>query len=156
MTGPTRTAARARSAPELSVVVPLFNEQETLPDLYRRLTAALTAAGVRYELVLVNDGSGDATALHLDRLAASDPRVVAVHLSRNFGHQPAVSCGIDQARGDAVVVMDGDLQDPPELLPRLLDRWRDGFDVVYAVREKRKEGPVKRAWTCRSTAATFA
>jgi dolichol-phosphate mannosyltransferase len=92
----------------------------------------------------VNDGSRDATALLLGRLAATDPRVSAVHLSRNFGHQPAVSAGLDAARGRAVVVMDGDLQDPPEVLPAFVAAWRAGAEVVYAVRTKRKEGPVKR------------
>lgn len=129
-------------APQLvSVVVPLFDEHENLPHLYRRLIAALTEP---FELVFVNDGSRDATPAMLDALAATDPRVVAVHLSRNFGHQPAVCAGLSVARGAAVVVMDGDLQDPPEVLPQFLARWRAGAEVVYAVRTKRKEGVAKR------------
>ena len=129
--------------PDLSVVVPLFNEQETLLPLYHQLTAALAPSGLAFELVFVDDGSRDATPTLLARLAA-DPRVVVVSLSRNFGHQPAVSAGLDAARGRAVVVMDGDLQDPPEVLPAFVARWRAGAEVVYAVRTKRKEGPAKR------------
>jgi glycosyltransferase involved in cell wall biosynthesis len=133
-----------RSPALLSVVVPLFDEQETLPHLYRRLVAALDPLRSPFELVFVNDGSRDNTATLLDRLAATDPRVVVVHLTRNFGHQPAVSAGLATAAGEVVVVMDGDLQDPPELLPALLARWRSGAEVVYAVRTKRKEGPARR------------
>lgn len=129
----------------VSVVVPLFNEEETLPVLYQRLVEALELLDVDFELVLVNDGSSDQTADLLDVIAERDPRVVAVHLSRNFGHQAAVTAGLDHATGDAVVVMDGDLQDPPEVLGPFLDRWRDGYEVVYAVRTKRKEGWLKRA-----------
>ncbi|MGL6096838.1 MAG: glycosyltransferase family 2 protein, partial [Fimbriiglobus sp.] len=106
--------------------------------------ATLSTLGFGYELVLVDDGSRDGTASILAHLAASDAHVVAVHLSRNFGHQPAVTAGLDVARGRAVVVMDGDLQDPPELIPTLVDRWRTGANVVYAVRATRREGPLKR------------
>jgi dolichol-phosphate mannosyltransferase len=126
------------------VVVPLYNEQENIPELYRRLTAALEALGRPYELVLVNDGSRDSTGLLLDGLHARDGRVVAIHLSRNFGHQAAVSAGIDHAGGQAVVVMDGDLQDPPEVLGQFVARWQQGAEVVYAVRTRRKEGLCKR------------
>jgi polyisoprenyl-phosphate glycosyltransferase len=130
--------------PVLSVVVPLFNEHENLPELYRRLVASLEAIDEPFELLFVNDGSRDATPAMLDLLAISDPRVTALHMSRNFGHQAAVSAGIDHARGRAVIVMDGDLQDPPEVLARFVESWRGGNDVVYAVRRKRKEGPLKR------------
>ncbi len=128
----------------LSVVVPLYDEQDSLPELHRRLTATLTALGVDYELLLVNDGSRDRTRPLLDALARADARVRPLHLSRNFGHQAAVTAGLEHAAGDCVAVLDGDLQDPPEVLPALLERWREGFDVVYAVRTKRKEGWVKR------------
>jgi dolichol-phosphate mannosyltransferase len=140
-------AAPPRSADcvvTLSAVVPLFDEQDNLPELHRRLSDTLSALGVEYELVLVNDGSTDRTRDLLQHLAALDPRVVPVHLSRNFGHQAAVTAGLDHARGQAVVVLDGDLQDPPELIPELVERWREGFDVAFAVRRKRKEGPAKR------------
>jgi len=130
--------------PALSVVAPLFDEEENLPELHRRLTEALAATGLEYEIVLVDDGSTDRTPGLIDELAARDGRVVGLHLSRNFGHQPAVSAGLDLARGDAVVVVDGDLQDPPELIGPLVDRWREGFEVVYAVRRRRDEAWPKR------------
>lgn len=131
--------------PTISVVIPLFNEQESLTELHRRLTLVLDDVGTSAEIVLVDDGSHDQTPRLMQALAACDPRVVAIHLSRNFGHQAAVSAGIDQAKGLAVIVMDADLQDPPELIPQLLDRWRDGFEVVYAVRQRRQESWPKRA-----------
>jgi dolichol-phosphate mannosyltransferase len=132
------------TAPELSVVVPLYNEQENLRELHRRLTRSLADLDVDYELILVNDGSRDATGGMLDDLAESDPRITVLHLSRNFGHQPAICAGIDHASGKAVVLMDGDLQDPPEVLGQFLAAWRAGNDVVYAVRTRRKEGLLKR------------
>jgi dolichol-phosphate mannosyltransferase len=131
--------------PALSVVIPVYDEEETLVTLHRRLSAVLDALGEPCEVVLVDDGSTDRTPLLLDGLARRDARLVVLHLSRNFGHQAAVWAGIEAARGAAVVVLDGDLQDPPEVIPRFLERWRDGFDVVYAVRRRRKEGMFKRA-----------
>src|SRR5262249_21531311 len=107
--------------------------------------AALDALWLGYELVFVNDGSSDTTPSLLDELRRRDPRVVPLHLSRNFGHQPAISAGLARARGQAVIVMDGDLQDPPELLGRFVERWREGHEVVYAVRTRRKENLLKRA-----------
>jgi dolichol-phosphate mannosyltransferase len=129
----------------VSVVVPLYNEEANVAELYRRLEAALESLGVPYEIVFVDDGSQDGTPALLDALRTSDGTVACIHLSRNFGHQAAVSAGIDHGRGQALVVMDGDLQDPPELLPEFLAKWREGFDVVYAVRRHRKEGLPKRA-----------
>lgn len=128
----------------ISVVVPLFNEQENVEELHRRLTVTLRDLGEPYEIVLVDDGSQDATPHLIDAMEEKDPQLVVLHLSRNFGHQPAVCAGIDEAKGRAVIVMDGDLQDPPEALPHFVARWREGFDVVYAVRRHRKEGPLKR------------
>ena len=119
----------------LSVVAPMYEEEEIVARFAGRVAAALD--GVDYELVLVDDGSRDATAARMADAAAENPRVKVVALSRNFGHQPALTAGLDHARGDAVVMMDGDLQDPPELIPQLLDRWRQGIDVVYAVRQQR-------------------
>ncbi len=130
--------------PDLSVVVPLFNEEENIQELHRRLSTVLGALGGSYELVLVDDGSRDSTPRLIDELARRDPHVTIIHLSRNFGHQPAVSAGIEHARGRAVMIMDGDLQDPPEVIPQFLARWREGYDVVYAVRRRRKEGIFKR------------
>jgi dolichol-phosphate mannosyltransferase len=134
----------ADPAPEVSVVVPLFNEQDNLPELYRRTVDALDALGVTFELLLIDDGSSDATGELADDHAAHDARVGVVHLSRNFGHQAALTAGLDHARGRAVVLMDGDLQDPPEALGDFLDAWRGGAEVVYAVRARRKEPLWKR------------
>ena len=133
------------SFPEVSVVVPLFDEEANVRELHRRLVTALDALDVNYELILVNDGSRDRTAELADSLAADDSRLTVLHLSRNFGHQAAISAGIEHAKGRAVVVMDGDLQDPPEVIAQLLDTWRSGHDVVYAIRTKRKEPLWKRA-----------
>jgi dolichol-phosphate mannosyltransferase len=138
------TTFRPDEPPEISVVVPLFDEAANVRELHRRLTGVLRSLEEPYEIVFVNDGSRDATPELIDDLVVADPRLAAVHLSRNFGHQPAVSAGLDHARGRAVVIMDGDLQDPPEVLPQFIERWREGYDVVYAVRRRRKEGVVKR------------
>ena len=123
--------------PSLSVVAPVFNEQEVLPEFHRRLSAVLDAMGGTAEVVYVNDGSRDGTLGLLQQLHQADPRVSVVNLSRNFGKEIALTAGLDHSRGDAVVVIDSDLQDPPELIPTLLERWRDGFDVVYATRTDR-------------------
>ena len=131
-------------SPILSVVVPLFNEQETIRELHHRLAETLSSLGIPHEILLVNDGSRDATPELIRGLQQADKNVAAIHLSRNFGHQAAVSAGIDHARGNAVIVMDGDLQDPPEVLPFFVARWREGFEVVYAIRQDRKEGLIKR------------
>jgi glycosyltransferase involved in cell wall biosynthesis len=120
----------------LSVVAPVLNEEDTVEEFYGRVCGAL--AGMDFELVLIDDGSSDRTPAILDQLASSDPRVHVVVLSRNFGFQAAVTAGLDHAHGDAVVTIDADLQDPPELIPELLDQWRRGSDVVYAVREARE------------------
>jgi len=125
-----------RSIELLSVVAPVYNEEATIDEFYGRVCRALE--GLDFELVLVDDGSTDGSAAALDRLAASDPRVRLVFLSRNFGHQTALTAGLDHAQGQAVVMLDADLQDPPELIPRMLDHWRAGCDVVYAVREQRE------------------
>ena len=121
----------------LTVVVPIYNERETVDELVRRLSAAL-APLEPYEVVLVDDGSTDGSWDALRALAVRDERLRLLRLSRNFGHQIALTAGLDAARGDAVVLIDGDLQDPPELIPELVARWRDGYDVVYAVRERRE------------------
>jgi dolichol-phosphate mannosyltransferase len=144
MTAGPEGTPRQQASPVISVVVPLFNEEENCLELHRRLSAVLGASGSPYEIVLVNDGSRDATPRLLDELYARDAHVAVVHLSRNFGHQAAVSAGLDHAGGCAVIVMDGDLQDPPEILPQFLAEWRQGADVVYAIRRQRKEGPLRR------------
>jgi dolichol-phosphate mannosyltransferase len=135
--------------PTLSVVAPLFNEEGNVAELVRRLRAAADGApGIDgYEIVLVDDGSTDRTVDRLLAQAAIDPRLVVVRLSRNFGHQLAATAGLDIARGDAVILIDADLQDPPELIPAMVERWHAGFDVVYAVRRKRKGESRFKLWS---------
>lgn len=128
------------SHPCVSVAVPLYNEEANLPELLRRVGAVLDALpGGPHELVLVDDGSSDRSRAMMEEAARTDPRVVAVFLSRNFGHQAALSAALDHVSGDVVVLADGDLQDPPEEIPRFLQAHADGYDVVYAMRERRKE-----------------
>jgi dolichol-phosphate mannosyltransferase len=129
----------------LSVVVPCFNEEAVIGLTHRQLVEALGGdPSFDLEIVYVNDGSGDRTEALLFELAEHDARVKVVSFTRNFGHQPAVSAGLEYAGGDAVAVIDADLQDPPEVILRLMEKWREGYDVVNAVREKRKEGLAKR------------
>lgn len=130
----------ADTHPTISTVVPLFNEEGNVAPLLARIVAILEALPDRpsYEVVLVNDGSTDATLAAIQAEVARRPNIVLVDLSRNFGHQLAATAGIEIARGDAVVLMDGDLQDPPELIGEFVARWREGYDVVYAVRRTRK------------------
>lgn len=129
---------------KVSVVIPCYNEQEVLPELFRRLTAAAETWGYDWDILCVDDGSRDQTWPILVAQQARDPRWRALSLARNFGHQTAVSAGIYHADGDAVIVIDADLQDPPEELGRFIRKWQEGFEVVYAIREKRKEGWSKR------------
>jgi polyisoprenyl-phosphate glycosyltransferase len=134
-----------------SIVIPVYNEAEVLPTLYDRLTRVMNGLGEPYEIIFVNDGSADESPLLLQDLQAKDECVKFLSLSRNFGHQIAITAGLDHSRGQAVVVMDADLQDPPEVIPRLIEQWRKGYDIVFAVRQKRRgEGLLKRA-----TAALF-
>jgi len=128
----------------VSVVLPVFNEAEVLPVLRNRIAAEIARLGADCEILFVDDGSTDNSPEVLDHLAADDPRVRVIHLSRNFGHQAAVQAGLARARGDAVVLMDSDMQDAPEAIPRFLEAWQEGHDVVYALRTGRKEGPLKR------------
>jgi dolichol-phosphate mannosyltransferase len=129
----------------ISIVVPIFDEIEILPELHRRLSAVADRLGEPVELVFVDDGSRDGSAAWLDDAAARDPRVGVVHFSRNFGHQPACSAGLEAARGDAVVLMDGDLQDPPEVIPDFVKAWKGGAEVVFAKRRARDEGLLRGA-----------
>jgi glycosyltransferase involved in cell wall biosynthesis len=125
-----------RSLTLLSVCAPVYNEEELVEEFVRRTKAALE--GLPYELIIVDDGCVDSTPEKLDALAAVDPRLRVVHLSRNFGHQAALTAGLEHARGDAVAMIDADLQDPPELIPEMVAAWAQGTDVVYMVREERQ------------------
>jgi dolichol-phosphate mannosyltransferase len=130
--------------PTISAVLPVFNEQENLLPLYERLAPALRAVGP-YEIVFVDDGSSDRSPATILELRDRDPAVKLVQLTRNFGHQAALWAGVEHARGDAVVLMDSDLQDPPEVIHEFVQAWRAGHEVAYAVRQRRKESAVKRA-----------
>ena len=129
----------------LSVVVPCFNEEDVISLTYQRLIGVLGNRDFRLQIIFVDDGSADRTPEMIARFSQDDARVRTVFLSRNFGHQPAVSAGLANADGDAVVVIDADLQDPPEVVLEMIRKWRDGADVVYGIRLKRKESLLKRA-----------
>jgi dolichol-phosphate mannosyltransferase len=137
--------------PTFSVVAPVFNEEALSVVFCERAIAALEPLGEPFELVLVNDGSRDRSGMILRMIHERDPRVRVINFSRNFGHQLAITAGTDYAQGRAVIVIDSDLQDPPEVIPELIARWREGYDVVYAVREER-EG---ETWFKRTTASAF-
>lgn len=122
----------------VSIVVPIYNEEQTIPELYDRLKKAALQISEKHEIIFVNDGSRDQSLQALMAVAASDERVRYISFSRNFGHQIAVTAGLDHSRGAAVAIIDGDLQDPPELIPELYARHREGFEVVYARRNKRE------------------
>jgi polyisoprenyl-phosphate glycosyltransferase len=124
--------------PVYSVVAPVFNEEETLPHFYQRVVEVMEGVGESFELVLVNDGSRDGSFLKMQELHKCDPRVRVIDFSRNFGHQIAISAGLDHARGQAVIIIDSDLQDPPEVIPELIAHWKNGAEVVYAQRARRK------------------
>jgi glycosyltransferase involved in cell wall biosynthesis len=124
--------------PTLSLVLPIYNEEPVIPELHKRLAAFLGDVGESWEVIFVDDGSRDRSREMLRALAEQEPRYKVVGFARNFGHQIAITAGVDYAEGEAVVVMDADLQDPPEVVKAMIDKWRAGFDVVYAVRTKRE------------------
>ncbi|MDQ6418345.1 glycosyltransferase family 2 protein [Paenibacillus sp. LHD-117] len=121
-----------------SVIVPMYNEEEVIDHTYGRLKEVMDSAGEPYELIFVNDGSRDRTADKTALIASVDPNVRLIDFSRNFGHQIAISAGMDYAEGDAIVVIDADLQDPPEIILAMIDKWKEGYEVVYGRRLKRK------------------
>lgn len=137
--------------PTYSIVAPIYNEIDSLPELYRRITQVMGASGEPWELLLVDDGSTDGSTEKMRELAKADERVRPIIFVRNFGHQIAVTAGWDYARGQAVIIIDADLQDPPEVIPELIAKWRQGYEVVYAVRAGR-EG---ESWFKKLTAASF-
>jgi len=137
--------------PELSVVIPAYNEESNVATMYERVVVALDDVVDGLEILYVDDGSSDTTWERVAELAAADPRVRGLRFARNFGHQAALTAGVDAARGKAVVIIDGDLQDPPEVIPEMVARWREGFEVVYGQREGR-EG---ETWFKLATAKLF-
>jgi glycosyltransferase involved in cell wall biosynthesis len=134
-----------------SIVAPIYNEIDNLPELYRRVREVMESSGETWELILVDDGSTDGSTDEIRELAEADKRVRPVIFARNFGHQIAITAGWDYARGDAVIIIDADLQDPPEVILELAEKWREGYEVVYAVRAER-EG---ESWFKKFTAALF-
>ena len=138
-------------AKKLSVIVPFLNEEENLPLLYERMAAAMKDQPEALEILFIDDGSRDGSARWVAGQSQKDPRVKLLRLSRNFGHQIAITAGMDYANGDAVVIIDADLQDPPEVIPELLAKWREGFEVVYAVRKTR----AGETWLKKFLAARF-
>ncbi|PZV13458.1 MAG: glycosyltransferase [Leptolyngbya sp.] len=134
-----------------SFIVPIYNEEETLPELYRRLQAVMEQMDGTVELILINDGSRDRSLAMMRDLHDQDPRVCYISLARNFGHQIAVTAGLNFSRGQVVVILDADLQDPPELIPSMVAQWKQGFDVVYAQRTQRR----RESWLKRLTAYGF-
>jgi len=137
--------------PEISVIAPVFNEVQSLPEFYRRVRQVLDGLGVRWELLLVDDGSTDGSTDLIRQLAREDSRVRALIFARNFGHQLAVTAGLDHCRGRAAIIIDSDLQDPPEVMADLIAKWQEGYEVVYAVRAER-EG---ESWFKLFTASLF-
>ncbi len=138
------TNQRDRKSVVISLVLPVYNETAILCELTRQIVGVMETHALQFEIVYVNDGSKDGSRENLNALSAEDSRITVVHLSRNFGHQPAVHAGLEHATGDVVIVMDSDLQDDPAAIPRFLEQWEKGFDVVYAQRFNRKENIVKR------------
>jgi glycosyltransferase involved in cell wall biosynthesis len=130
-----------------SIIAPIFNERANLPELHRRITEVMTETGEPWELILVDDGSTDGSTDILRDMAANDKRVRPVIFARNFGHQVAVTAGLDYSRGDAVAIIDADLQDPPELILEMAKKWKEGYEVVFAVRTEREGESWFKLWT---------
>lgn len=145
------TAGGVPMTPKYSLVIPIYNEEETIPELYRRLCSVMECLDGATEVVMVNDGSRDRSLELLRKLNQDDPRICYLSLARNFGHQIAVTAGLNFAQGQAVVVLDADLQDPPELIPAMVERWQVGYQVVYAQRTHRRQ----ENWFKRVTAYAF-
>ncbi|MCA2938616.1 MAG: glycosyltransferase [Microcystis aeruginosa Ma_QC_Ca_00000000_S207] len=137
--------------PKYSLIIPIYNEEETIPELYRRVSDIMDSLDDSVELILINDGSGDRSLNLMRELQERDARVCYISFARNFGHQAAVTAGLNFARGQVIVVLDADLQDPPELIPKMIESWQAGYHVVYAQRTKRK----KESWFKRLTAYVF-
>ena len=134
----TQQSAQEMSSVVYSIVAPVFNEEETLPHFYQCVMTVMEQVGESFEVIFVNDGSRDGSLRLMQELHERDQRVRVIDFSRNFGHQIAISAGLDYAHGEAVILLDADLQDPPEVIPTLIARWKDGAEVVYAQRSSRK------------------
>ncbi len=145
------TPVRRSRLPTISVIAPVYNEHESLPEFHRRVRAVMEGLDEPWELIVVDDGSSDGSTEAVMRLAQRDRHVRPVIFSRNFGHQIAVTAGLDHCRGRAAIIIDADLQDPPEVLPELIARWREGYEVVYAVRTER----AGESWFKTTTASMF-
>jgi len=130
----------------LNIVIPLYNEEENIAKLHERLMGVMAKLSISWEIIFVDDGSSDNTLKILEELASNQPFIKAISLTRNFGHQAALMAGLDNANADAVITMDGDLQDPPELIPLMLDKWNDGFQVVYARRKNYRSDHFLKRW----------
>jgi Glycosyltransferases involved in cell wall biogenesis len=137
--------------PRYSLVIPAYNEEAVIEETYFRLTRVMQALNESYELIFVNDGSRDQTEALLGALESSDPNVRLLSFSRNFGHQTAVTAGLDHARGQAIIIIDADLQDPPELIPQMIEKWKEGYAVVYGQRRERRG----ESWFKKLSAALF-
>jgi len=142
--------AKVSSAPALSIIVPCYNEQAVIETTHARLVAVMAATGLAYEIIYVDDGSSDATIERLRAICVQTPNARLIKLSRNFGHQIAVTAGLEYADGDAVVLIDADLQDPPEVIPQMVAKWREGYEVVYGVRSSREGESAFKLWTART------
>ncbi|PKM76652.1 MAG: glycosyltransferase [Firmicutes bacterium HGW-Firmicutes-15] len=130
-----------------TVIIPVYNEEAVIQESYHRLTRVMQSTGEPYELLFINDGSGDRTAEFIEGFAERDECVKLLDFSRNFGHQIAITAGMDYALGDAIVIIDADLQDPPELIPQMIEKWKEGYEVVYAMRSQRKGETLFKKWT---------
>ena len=139
-----KTNSRVKKKKKISIIIPCYNEEAVLPQLFKRLSAAAKTWDVTWEVLCIDDGSVDSTLLLLKEQNRRYSHWKFLSFSRNFGHQVAISCGLSYADGDAVVIMDADLQDPPEELHRYIAKWQEGYEVVYAIRKRRKEGLLKR------------
>ncbi|MCL1820640.1 MAG: glycosyltransferase family 2 protein [Oscillospiraceae bacterium] len=128
----------AEKSVKFSIVIPMYNEEEVIGETYRRVKTVMENIGESYEMLFVNDGSSDGTMEKARVLAEADPKMRIISLSRNFGHQIAVTAGMDAALGEAIIVIDADLQDPPEVIPQMIEKWKEGWQIVYGKREKRK------------------
>lgn len=146
-----KMAQQAQMDYTYSVVVPVYNEEDVLPELYRRLTAVMRSIGGPYEIIFVNDSSKDRTLDIIKDLNSKDSSIKVLTFSRNFGHQVALTAGMDHARGKAVILMDGDLQHPPELIPKMAEKWREGGEVIFTIRDDRGQ----YSWVMRSFMASF-